>query len=66
MSDKESKKNISNLSNFKNKKVNVKLLGGKEFFGILRSFDDNFNLVLENENEYIYCCCGSLVAICFE
>lgn len=57
---------FENLEFLLNKYVIVKLLGNKEFTGVLISYDINLNLVLQNKNNFIYCHCNSIVAICLE
>lgn len=41
------------LTKLMESKVQVKCLGGREFIGVLRGFDDLVNLVLEDGVEYL-------------
>ena len=46
---------IINLSNYKDSKVRVKLIGGRLVTGILKGYDQLMNLVLDETVEYMRC-----------
>ena len=41
------------LNNARNKRVIVELKGGKQYIGVLKSFDIHINLVLEDAEEHL-------------
>ncbi|ODV62766.1 Sm-like protein LSM7, partial [Ascoidea rubescens DSM 1968] len=42
---------ILDLSKFKNEKLRVKFIGGREIIGVLKGYDQLMNLVLDNVEE---------------
>jgi U6 snRNA-associated Sm-like protein LSm7 len=55
------------LQKMMDSEVLVKCIGGREFKGVLRGFDDLVNLVLDDSWEYIRgkyrCCCNLLFTV---
>lgn len=53
MSAAKKKESILELQKLMDSVVRVKCLGGREFQGTLRGFDDLVNLVLDDSEEYL-------------
>ncbi|ELQ74493.1 Small Nuclear ribonucleoprotein splicing factor [Trachipleistophora hominis] len=62
---------IEDLNEYIDRTIIVKLIGGREVKGLLKSYDNNFNLVLKGGadweyNNTLFCFGASVVSICIE
>lgn len=62
---------VEDLNDFLNRIIIVKMIGGREVKGMLRSFDNQFNLILEgdDDSEYedkFFCLGASIISISIE
>ncbi|ELA47209.1 hypothetical protein VCUG_01309, partial [Vavraia culicis subsp. floridensis] len=62
---------VDDLNDYIDKAVIVKLIGGREVKGFLKSYDNNFNLILKGGHDWeysntLFCLGASVISICVE